>query len=167
MRFLKELSLTEGRGTGIPKMLKAMRLYGSPPPVFETDRNRTYFLVRLPLHPKFVKEARARKYQATGQITGQVRFCASASNRARPVKSNLLLASNTARRFGRITSMRSLRNAGLSARFPTNQKVGCSVTKPQRRVKSGHKPAAAHDHMREFRRYNYQSCRTIQNHTAN
>jgi ATP-dependent DNA helicase RecG len=54
--FLKELNLTEGRGTGIPKMLKAMRLNGSPSPVFETDRNRTYFLVRLPLHPAFITE---------------------------------------------------------------------------------------------------------------
>ena len=59
--FLKELSLTEGRGTGIPKMLQAMRANGSPPPVFETDRNRTYFLVRLPLHPAFIKEAQEHK----------------------------------------------------------------------------------------------------------
>jgi ATP-dependent DNA helicase RecG len=65
-------------------MLKAMRLNGSPPPVFETDRNRTYFLVRLPLHPAFIKETQERKSQAsrqvTGQVTGQVaiqvlRFC--------------------------------------------------------------------------------------------
>jgi ATP-dependent DNA helicase RecG len=70
--FLKELSLTEGRGTGIPKMLKAMRLNGSPPPVFETDKNRTYFLVRLRLHPTFIKEAEDRGRLATGQVTGQV-----------------------------------------------------------------------------------------------
>ena len=31
--FLKELSLTEGRGTGIPKMLGALRANGSPKPV--------------------------------------------------------------------------------------------------------------------------------------
>jgi ATP-dependent DNA helicase RecG len=77
---LKELSLTEGRGTGIPKMLKAMQLNGSPPPVFETDKNRTYFLVRLRLHPTFIEEAEKRRHQATGQVTGQVavqvlRFC--------------------------------------------------------------------------------------------
>lgn len=53
-------------------MLKAMRLDGSPPPVFETDKNRTCFLVRLRLHPTFVKEAKDRKRQATGQVTGQV-----------------------------------------------------------------------------------------------
>ena len=70
--FLKELSLTEGRGTGIPKMLKALRVNGSPKPVFESDNDRTFFLVRLPLHPKFIKEARERKRLATGQVTGQV-----------------------------------------------------------------------------------------------
>ena len=70
--FLKELSLTEGRGTGIPKMLEALRANGSPKPVFESDDDRTYFLVRLPLHPEFIKEARERKLLATGQVTGQV-----------------------------------------------------------------------------------------------
>jgi predicted HTH transcriptional regulator len=36
--FLKELDLTEGRCTGIPKIIKAMRENGSPPPVFESMR---------------------------------------------------------------------------------------------------------------------------------
>lgn len=31
--FLKELDLTKGRGTGVPKILRAMRENGSPPPV--------------------------------------------------------------------------------------------------------------------------------------
>jgi ATP-dependent DNA helicase RecG len=70
--FLKELSLTEGRGTGIPKMLEALRANGSPKPVFESDNDRTFFLVRLPLHPEFIKEAKERKLLATGQVTGQV-----------------------------------------------------------------------------------------------
>ena len=42
-------------------MLKAMRQNGSPPPVFETDEDRTFFLVRLPIHPHFIKEAEERK----------------------------------------------------------------------------------------------------------
>jgi ATP-dependent DNA helicase RecG len=50
--FLKELRLTEGRGTGIPKIRNAMKLNGSPSPTFKTDRNRTYFLTTLPIHPK-------------------------------------------------------------------------------------------------------------------
>jgi len=49
--FLKELDLAEGRSTGVPKILRAMRNNGSPPPSFETDDDRTWFLVRLPAHP--------------------------------------------------------------------------------------------------------------------
>jgi len=43
------------RSTGIPKIREAMRRNGSPPPVFETDDERTYFLVRLPLHPAMIE----------------------------------------------------------------------------------------------------------------
>ena len=49
--FLKELDLTEGRSTGISKILKVMEENGSGKPEFETDDDRTYFLVRLPIHP--------------------------------------------------------------------------------------------------------------------
>lgn len=51
--FLKELRLTEGRGTGIPKIHKAMSENGSPLPTFETDNDHNYFLVILPVHPAF------------------------------------------------------------------------------------------------------------------
>jgi len=50
--FLKELDLTEGRCTGIPKIREAMASNGSPPPRFSTDEGRTYFLVELPVHPE-------------------------------------------------------------------------------------------------------------------
>lgn len=50
--FLKELDLTEGRGTGIPKIRKAMAANGSPEPVFEFDDDHSYFLVTLPVHPQ-------------------------------------------------------------------------------------------------------------------
>ena len=56
--FLKELDLAEGRSTGVPKILRAMRNNGSPPPSFETDDDRTWFLVRLPTHPSFPSRAR-------------------------------------------------------------------------------------------------------------
>ena len=46
--FLKELHLTEGKGTGIPKIKRAMRNNGSDEPIFETDEDRSYFLVILP-----------------------------------------------------------------------------------------------------------------------
>lgn len=50
--FLKELDLTEGRGTGIPKVIRAMRDNGSPLPRFDTDENREYFTAILPIHPR-------------------------------------------------------------------------------------------------------------------
>jgi len=50
--FLKELELTEGRCTGIPKIRAALKRNGSPPPRFSTDEGRTYFLVELPVDPQ-------------------------------------------------------------------------------------------------------------------
>lgn len=52
-----ELDLTEGRSTGFPKIRRAMKFNGSPPPVFETNKNRDYFLAILPIHPKAKKKA--------------------------------------------------------------------------------------------------------------
>ena len=65
--FLKELDLTEGRATGIPKILKVMAANGSPPPLFETDDDRLSFVVRLPVHPA------ARPPQVTPEVTPEVR----------------------------------------------------------------------------------------------
>ena len=50
--FLKELDLAEARSTGVPKIFRAMRQNGSPEPIFESDENRTWFLVRLPVHER-------------------------------------------------------------------------------------------------------------------
>lgn len=47
--FLKELHLTEGRGTGFPTIYTAMAENGSPEPTFDTDDN-SYVLVTLPVH---------------------------------------------------------------------------------------------------------------------
>ena len=55
--FLKELDLSEGRSTGLPKILRAMRNNGSPAPSFETDEDRNWFRVRLPVHPSFAANA--------------------------------------------------------------------------------------------------------------
>jgi len=52
--FLKELKLVEGRNTGIPTILRAMKNNGSQPPIFETDAERTYFTVILPIHETFL-----------------------------------------------------------------------------------------------------------------
>ena len=54
--FLKELDMTEGRGTGIPTIRKEMEKNGSPEPRFETDENHSYFITTLPIHPAFLLE---------------------------------------------------------------------------------------------------------------
>ena len=54
-QYLKELDLTEGRSTGLPKIFRKMAHNGSPKPIFKTDKERSYFLVRLPVHEKVVK----------------------------------------------------------------------------------------------------------------
>jgi len=51
--FLKELHLTEGRGTGIPKIRSYMKKNGSPDPIFETDHDSTYFLTTLGRHKQY------------------------------------------------------------------------------------------------------------------
>lgn len=50
--FLKELDLTEGRSTGIPKIMHAMESNGSPPPIFDFDEDHSFFMVRLPVQPQ-------------------------------------------------------------------------------------------------------------------
>jgi ATP-dependent DNA helicase RecG len=53
--FLKELQLTEGRGTGIPTIMKALSENGSNPAIFDTDEpRRSYFFVEIPIHPDFI-----------------------------------------------------------------------------------------------------------------
>ena len=52
--FLKELDMTEGRGTGIPIIRREMAKNGSQEPRFETDDNYSYFITTLPIHPAFL-----------------------------------------------------------------------------------------------------------------
>lgn len=56
--------------TGIPKILRVMKSNGSPPPEFEFDDDHSYFLVRLPVHPK--EKSAPRQREATTQVTTQV-----------------------------------------------------------------------------------------------
>ncbi len=69
--FLKELDLTEGRSTGVPKILGAMANNGSPPPEFESDDERTYFLIRLPVHRQAAWNENLVPSQVTPQATPQ------------------------------------------------------------------------------------------------
>lgn len=70
--FLKELDLTEGRSTGVPKILRAMENNGSPPPEFESDEERTYFLIRLPVHERAERGTPHVTPHVTPQVTPQV-----------------------------------------------------------------------------------------------
>jgi ATP-dependent DNA helicase RecG len=59
--FFKELEMTEGRGTGIPKIQAAMKRNGSPKASFETDDNRLWFVAKLPIHKAFAVETGDRR----------------------------------------------------------------------------------------------------------
>ncbi len=63
--FLKELGLAEGRNTGIPTMIRSMSENGSDLPVFETDADRSYFTVILPINKAFLDVP--EKIMTTGQ----------------------------------------------------------------------------------------------------
>lgn len=74
--FLKEMHLTEGRSTGIPKIRRAMKRNGSPPPVFETDKDRTCFLTILKIHrlfPVIKTERPPIDKQVEGPVEGPVK----------------------------------------------------------------------------------------------
>jgi ATP-dependent DNA helicase RecG len=66
--------MTEGRGTGIPKMLRAIERNQSPLPEFYTDDDRSYFRVELPLHPAFAEKTgiEADAGQVTAPVTAPV-----------------------------------------------------------------------------------------------
>lgn len=80
--FLKELELTEGRFTGIPKILNAMKQNGSPPAEFEFDEDYSYFMVRLPVHPTALEVAESVVAEDMGTVS-QLHGSAGAQSRAR------------------------------------------------------------------------------------
>lgn len=51
--FFKELDLTEGKGTGVPRIRKSLQQNGSPEPVFDFDDTYSYFAVDLFVHEAF------------------------------------------------------------------------------------------------------------------
>jgi ATP-dependent DNA helicase RecG len=69
--FLKELDLTEGRGTGFPKMFRKMENNGSPQPIVETDEEGNYFMVTLPINPRYVEAINSKDSdQVSDQVNG-------------------------------------------------------------------------------------------------
>ncbi len=68
--FLKDLKLTEGRGTGIPTIINALKLNNSPKPKFETnDPERIFFIAEIDIHPDFLEEF---SVQVSDQVSDQV-----------------------------------------------------------------------------------------------
>ena len=61
--FLKELKLVEGRNTGIPTILKAMKNNQSDLPEFKTDDDRSYFTIILPVQKKFLSASVQKEEQ--------------------------------------------------------------------------------------------------------
>ncbi len=54
--FFKELKLTEGRNTGIPNALVALKENGSSYPIFDMDEDRRYVSVTLKVNDAFKRE---------------------------------------------------------------------------------------------------------------
>lgn len=52
--FLKELKLIEGRNTGFPNAIKALKANGSGMPRFEMNEERSFLSVTIPIHPYFL-----------------------------------------------------------------------------------------------------------------
>lgn len=48
------MHLTEGRNTGLRKILNALERNGSPEPLFETDPERLSFCTTIFIHPQFL-----------------------------------------------------------------------------------------------------------------
>ena len=48
------MKLIEGRNTGIPTILRALKNNGSNAPVFETDEERSFFTITIPVNKEFL-----------------------------------------------------------------------------------------------------------------
>lgn len=64
--FLKELKLIEGRNTGFPNALNALKLNASPMLKFEMDAERQYLSVIIPINEHFItkKQSKNTNYEA-------------------------------------------------------------------------------------------------------
>ena len=89
--FLKDLHLTEAKGTGIPTIRKEMIRNGSPSPIFEMDEDKTYFLTTLEIHPESIKVM---------QEIEILKFCIKPKTR-KEIFENKLMLSNQTKNFKR------------------------------------------------------------------
>lgn len=71
--FLKELKLIEGRNTGFPNAIKALKENGSGMPRFEMDDERSFLSVTIPIHPYFLKASSDKDTEYREKILEQLR----------------------------------------------------------------------------------------------
>lgn len=71
--FLKELKLIEGRNTGFPNAIKALKANGSGIPRFEMDNERSFLSVTIPIHPYFLKDSSDKDTEYREKILVQLR----------------------------------------------------------------------------------------------
>jgi len=97
--FLKELKLTEGRGTGIPTIINALKANGSPMPKFDTNEpERIHFIVEIPIQEAFVN---AESDQVTDQVTDQV--ADQVTDQVKDLKNNKLGNKNASKKQNKNT----------------------------------------------------------------
>ncbi|HMQ78584.1 MAG TPA: putative DNA binding domain-containing protein [Ignavibacteria bacterium] len=90
--YLKELKLSEGRGSGIPTIRKKMEEIGCPPPEFITDDDKSYFLTILKINPEWDKKNNARPnghsiVQLTNNEQLLLEFCLNESRTFKEINS--------------------------------------------------------------------------------
>lgn len=71
--FLKELKLIEGRNTGFPNAIKALKANGSGMPRFEMDNEHSFLSVTIPIHPYFLKASSDKDTEYREKILEQLR----------------------------------------------------------------------------------------------
>ena len=71
--FLKGLKLIEGRNTGFPNAIKALKANGSGMPRFEMDNERSFLSVTIPIHPYFLKASSDKDTEYREKILVQLR----------------------------------------------------------------------------------------------
>lgn len=76
--FLKELRLIEGRNTGFPTAIKALRENGSGTLRFDMDDSRTYLSVTIPVHERFLPASRV----SANEVQYQARILDALNDRA-------------------------------------------------------------------------------------
>ena len=70
--FFKELDITEGKSTGVPTIVGAMKENGSPAVKFEFDEERTWFMVTVPVHEWFLEGDESVNELVNGTVNGTV-----------------------------------------------------------------------------------------------